>query len=172
MSEELNDVMRWGDVPTAHVFQTIRCRMAAVMIAAFERDAVDSQTFDEVCNRYSAECSIRAGWGYEEVAWTVLNVARRVRAEVTNDIDPAEWNTPVIRQRMVRTLHYIASNPDNLDLPPHVVLRVPEAVEQALQWFGEVWSADALLTERPLWQVIKPVLYAASFYSELDGDEE
>ena len=171
--EALNELRRLRSLAEdrGEVLSHVRCSVAELLIAALDPEAVDSPTFDEVCNRYSADCPLRAGYDFEEVVWTVLNVARRLRAEATNTIDPIHWNTVIIRHRMVLALYEIASSP-TMYLPPHVILRVPEAVEQALQWFGEVWSADALLAERPLWQVVRPVLYAASFYSELDNDEE
>ena len=142
-----------------------------LLIASLDPDAVHEQTFDELCNRYTVEFRYTAEIGPDEIVWTIVNVARRLRAEATND-DPVSmnWNTPTIRGRMVLALREIADDAD-LYLPPEVVVRIPEAVEQALEWFGTEWAADALLAERPLWHVIKPILFAASFYSELDDGE-
>lgn len=171
--EALNELRRLRSLAEdrGNVLSQVRCSVAELLIAALDCDAVDSQTFDEVCNRFSANHSLRAGYDPEEVVWTVLNVARRLRAEATNTIDPIHWNTVIIRHRMVLALYEIATS-TTMYLSANVILRVPEAVEQTLQWFGGVWSADASLAERPLWQVVRPVVLAASFYSELDNDGE
>lgn len=146
-------------------------KMVELIASALDPDAVDSQTFDEVCNRYTVSFRYTTEIGSDEIVWTIVNVARRLRAEAIND-DPVSmnWNTPTIRGRMVEALREIAGDED-IYLPPNVVVRIPEAVEQALEWFGTEWAADALLAERPLWHVIKPILFAASFYSELDDGE-
>jgi hypothetical protein len=142
----------------------VRCGVAEVLIAALE----DSRDFDEICNRYTAYFPSLAD--LDDGVWTVVNVARNIHAETTNSIDPAVWNTPEIRNRMVLALQYIAKNPGNLSLPVRVILRLPEAVNHALDWFCEVWSNDALLADRPLEQVVDPVLFAASFYATLDEE--
>jgi hypothetical protein len=174
MSKELDDVLKMhSDVLKIHsdVLGSVRCSMVAMMIAALDRDAVNRKTFDELCDRYTTlACSLLGSVLDEDrhaaTIWAGRSIAKRVRSNTSNTLIG-------VYHRMAQALHYIASNHDNLDIPLDVILRVPEAVEQTLQWFGLEWSNDASFTLRPLATTVAlPVLKAAIFYAAADDDGE